>query len=118
MPRPALLTAVSGVLEGPGRHFVPTPRLQRATGIHLLWCSSLLRLWYVAVSRDVHLQYEVLSVSLFAMLPSTYIAHLQSLSSILFVCTGSPYKAICGRPLQSATAGHFPCGPATMCWSY
>src|SRR5215475_8932682 len=83
MPRPALLTAVSGVLEGPGRHFVPTPRLQRATGIHLLRCSSLLRLWYVAVSRDVHLQYEVLSVSLFTMSLSTNMAHLQGLSSIL-----------------------------------
>src|SRR5262247_4018250 len=102
MPRPALLTAGSGVLEAPEQHFVPTPHLPRATGIHLLWCSSLLRLWYVAVSRDVHLPYEVLSVSLLAMLPSTYIAHLRSLSSILFICTGSPYEAICGSPLQSA----------------
>src|SRR6266704_5566796 len=88
--RPAPLTAAPGVLAAPERHFVPTPRWPRATGIHLLWCSALLRLWYVAVSRAVHLQYEVLSVSLLTMLPSTYIAHFQPLSSILFICPGAP----------------------------
>src|SRR5204863_232187 len=74
LPGLALLTAVPGALAAPAQHFVPTRRLPRATGIHLLWCPSLRRLWYVAVSHDVHLQYEVLSVSLLTMLPSTYIA--------------------------------------------